>query len=94
MRILILGGDGYLGWPEKAPFDGIVVGAGAPKVPQPLVEQLAVGARLVIPVDGPDGTHVLVVRKEAGGKTTVKKTLPVKFVPLTGEHADRDRKSK
>jgi protein-L-isoaspartate(D-aspartate) O-methyltransferase len=84
-------GDGYLGWPERAPFDGIVVGAGAPRVPQPLVDQLAPGAKLVIPVEGGRDAHLLIVTKKPDGSTTTERSFPVAFVPLTGENADRDR---
>jgi protein-L-isoaspartate(D-aspartate) O-methyltransferase len=84
-------GDGYLGWPEHAPFDGIVVGAGAPRVPQPLVDQLAPGAKLVIPVEHGRDAHLLVLTKKTDGSTTTERSFPVAFVPLTGENADRDR---
>jgi len=77
-------GDGYLGWPEQAPFDGILVTAAAPRIPPPLVEQLRPGARLVLPV----GEHIgrqelLVVEKGADGTTRAQTILPVAFVPLT-----------
>jgi protein-L-isoaspartate(D-aspartate) O-methyltransferase len=76
-------GDGYAGWPEKAPFDGIVVTAAAPRVPQALVDQLKAGGRLVIPV-GP--THaaqeLLVLTKRADGGVDERRVLPVRFVPL------------
>ncbi|HZA13809.1 MAG TPA: protein-L-isoaspartate(D-aspartate) O-methyltransferase, partial [Myxococcaceae bacterium] len=84
-------GDGYLGWPERAPFDGIVVGAGAPRVPQPLVDQLAPGAKLVIPVGRGRDMHLLIVTKKPDGSTNTERSFPVAFVPLTGENAERDR---
>jgi protein-L-isoaspartate(D-aspartate) O-methyltransferase len=87
-------GDGYQGWPEHAPFDGITVGAGAARVPQPLVEQLAPGGRLVIPVEESGATYVLVVTKHDDGTTSSERTLPVRFVPLTGEAAERDRRAR
>ena len=76
-------GDGYQGWPEKAPFDGIVVTAAAPRVPQALVEQLKAGGRMVIPV-GATGQvqELLLVEKRADGTVTRKNVLPVRFVPL------------
>ena len=77
-------GDGYRGWPEEAPFDAIVVTAAPDHVPQPLVEQLKPGGRLVIPVGGGDVQRILVVRRTAEGSTT-KAVLPVRFVPMTGE---------
>jgi protein-L-isoaspartate(D-aspartate) O-methyltransferase len=76
-------GDGYKGWPEKAPFDGIVVTAAAPRVPQALVEQLKPGGRLVIPVSGEGGTQYLkLLTKRADGGYDEKRVLPVRFVPL------------
>jgi len=76
-------GDGYQGWPEKAPFDGIVVTAAAPRVPRALVEQLKPGGRMVIPV-GATGQvqELLLVEKHADGTVTRKNVLPVRFVPL------------
>jgi protein-L-isoaspartate(D-aspartate) O-methyltransferase len=77
-------GDGYLGWPEAAPFDGIVVTAAAPHVPQPLVEQLKPGGRLVIPVGAQwQVQELLVIEKRPDGSTVTKRTIPVRFVPLT-----------
>ena len=77
-------GDGYHGWPEHAPFDGIVVTAAAPHVPQPLVEQLAEGGTLVIPVGPQHGDQrLLAIEKGAGGELTTREVLPVRFVPLT-----------
>jgi len=77
-------GDGYLGWPEAAPFDGIVVTAAAPHVPQPLVEQLKPGGRLVIPVGAQwEVQDLLVIEKRPDGSTATKRTIPVRFVPLT-----------
>jgi protein-L-isoaspartate(D-aspartate) O-methyltransferase len=76
-------GDGYAGWPEKAPFDGIVVTAAAPQVPPALVAQLKPGARLVIPVGAHDGAQeLLVLTKRADGGVDRRSVLPVRFVPL------------
>ncbi len=75
-------GDGYVGWPEHAPFDGIMVTAAPDHVPQPLVEQLAVGARLVLPV-GRDFQVMTVLTKTEDG-VTEERTIPVRFVPMTG----------
>ena len=77
-------GDGYLGWPEHSPFDAIMVTAGALEVPPALVTQLKPGGRLVIPV-GPQwrGQSLLVIEKDASGKTTTRNVLAVRFVPLT-----------
>lgn len=79
-------GNGYYGWPEEAPFDGILVTAAAPNIPQPLVDQLKPGARLVIPVGLP-GLHqeLLLLEKDAAGHTRTRSVIDVIFVPLTGE---------
>jgi len=76
-------GDGYAGWPEKAPFDGIVVTAAAPRVPQALVDQLKTGGRMVIPVGGEGDIQFLkLLTKRADGGVDEKRVLPVRFVPL------------
>ena len=77
-------GDGYLGWPEVAPFDAIVVTAAPERMPQPLIDQLAPGGRLIAPI-GPVGgvQDLLLVRKEADGRAVTRSVLPVRFVPLT-----------
>jgi len=79
-------GDGYRGWPDAAPFDGILVTAAPDHVPQPLVDQLVPGGRMVIPV-GQRGSlqDLLVITKEADGRTLTRKALQVRFVPLTRE---------
>jgi protein-L-isoaspartate(D-aspartate) O-methyltransferase len=77
-------GDGYHGWPEHAPFDGIVVTAAANHIPPPLVRQLKRGGRMVIPVGGPFLIQQLtLVEKDAKGDVTTRQLLPVRFVPLT-----------
>ena len=84
--------DGFHGWPEHAPYDGIVVTAAAPQVPPPLVEQLKPGARLVIPVGMPGGVQELkVVEKHADGSITSRNILLVAFVPLTRAATGSDR---
>jgi protein-L-isoaspartate(D-aspartate) O-methyltransferase len=76
-------GDGYKGWPEQAPFDGIVVTAAAPRVPEALVAQLKVGGRMVIPVGASGGVQeLLLIIKTAPGKLEQKSVLQVRFVPL------------
>jgi protein-L-isoaspartate(D-aspartate) O-methyltransferase len=76
-------GDGYLGWPEHAPFDAILVTAGAPEIPKPLVQQLKAGGRMVIPVNNADGDQTLqVLEKKTDGTTAVRDIIPVRFVPL------------
>ncbi len=77
-------GDGYAGWPDEAPFDAIMVTAAAPEVPQPLIDQLRPGGRLVIPVGAPDAVQSLfVISKDSRGTVTRRKVLDVRFVPLT-----------
>lgn len=76
--------DGYHGWPECGPFDGIVVTAAADHVPPPLVGQLKPGGRMVIPVGGMFATQYLtLIEKTAGGKLRTRQILPVRFVPFT-----------
>jgi protein-L-isoaspartate(D-aspartate) O-methyltransferase len=76
-------GDGYAGWPEKAPFDAIVVTAAAPRLPAALVEQLKPGGRMVIPLGGEGAIQYLVlVTKRADGGYDERRILPVRFVPL------------
>jgi protein-L-isoaspartate(D-aspartate) O-methyltransferase len=78
-------GDGYAGWPEAAPFDGIIVTAAAPAVPPPLIEQLRPGGRMVIPLkDQRFGQNLVLIEKDAAGGISQRKVLPVVFVPLTG----------
>jgi protein-L-isoaspartate(D-aspartate) O-methyltransferase len=77
-------GDGYFGWEEYAPFDGIIVTAAADHIPPPLLRQLKKGGRLVIPVGGPFSVQQLVLAtKDAQGDVTTRQILPVRFVPLT-----------
>jgi len=76
-------GDGYKGWPEKAPFDAIVVTAAAPRVPEALVEQLKPGGRLVIPVGEAGGAQdLLLIEKLPNRSLRTRSVLPVRFVPL------------
>jgi len=77
-------GDGYNGWKEHAPFDGILVTAAPAEIPQPLIDQLKPGGRLVIPVGGRfDVQDLMVIEKKTDGTTTTRRTIPVRFVPLT-----------
>ena len=79
-------GDGYHGWKEYAPFDGILVTAAPAEVPQPLIDQLKPGGRLVVPVGGRfDVQDLIVIEKKPDGSTTRRRTIPVRFVPLTRE---------
>jgi protein-L-isoaspartate(D-aspartate) O-methyltransferase len=80
-------GDGYYGWEEHAPFDAIVVTAAASHVPPPLVAQLKPGGLMVIPIGSRFLTQQLVlIEKQPGGELVTRQILPVKFVPLTGDH--------
>jgi protein-L-isoaspartate(D-aspartate) O-methyltransferase len=83
--VRVRAGDGYRGWPEAAPFDAILVTAAAPRVPQPLLDQLAVGGRLVIPVDVADGAQELQVHERSEAGISTRRVLGVRFVPMTGE---------
>ena len=82
-NIYVRHGDGYDGWPEKAPFDGVIVTAAAPVIPQPLVDQLGERGRLVIPVG--EGMQELEVLEKRGGDMKRLFTIPVRFVPMTGK---------
>ncbi len=77
--------NGTLGWPEKAPYDAIIVTAGSPEVPQPFIDQLAEGGRLVVPVGDRLGQELLKIRK-VNGKTQVENLGSVRFVNLIGEY--------
>ena len=83
-NIIVRVGDGSLGWPDDAPFDGIIVTAGTPKIPQPLIDQLKMGGRLVVPVGDRLGQDLILVRRVAEG---IKKTNlgGVRFVNLVGK---------
>jgi protein-L-isoaspartate(D-aspartate) O-methyltransferase len=78
-------GDGGRGWPERAPFDAIIVTAAAPNVPSALVEQLRPDGHMVIPIGQPHADQVLLlITKDAAGTVTQRSIIPVAFVPLTG----------
>jgi len=82
--VRLRGGDGSLGWPEEAPFDRIMVTAAAPDVPPALVEQLAPGGRMILPVGGsPEAQMLRVIDRGDDGVTVGTDLLPVRFVPLT-----------
>jgi protein-L-isoaspartate(D-aspartate) O-methyltransferase len=83
-NVTVREGDGYRGWPEHAPFDAVIVTAAPERIPQPLLDQLAPGGIMVIPVGG-FFQELKVFRKSADGRITEKDILPVRFVPMTGE---------
>ena len=82
-RVHVRAGDGYRGWPSEAPFDAVVVTAAPPEIPQPLVEQLRVGGRMVIPVGENHQRLRVLIRTEDGVRE--EDSIPVRFVPMTGE---------
>ena len=80
-------GDGYFGWKEYAPFDGIIVTAAVDHIPEPLTHQLKAGGKIVIPIGSPYTVQELVVvEKKINGDFILHQILPVRFVPLTGDH--------
>jgi protein-L-isoaspartate(D-aspartate) O-methyltransferase len=82
-NVEVRAGDGYLGWPEAAPFDAIMVTAAAPRVPEPLKQQLRDGGRLILPVGEEWQELVQITRR--GERFEEKQVLPVRFVPMTGK---------
>jgi len=82
-NVSVRAGDGYQGWPERAPFDAIIVTCAPDHVPEPLVAQLKEGGRMVIPV-GADSEQQLYLLKKQNGKIERESVLPVRFVPMTG----------
>jgi protein-L-isoaspartate(D-aspartate) O-methyltransferase len=82
VNVEVRAGDGYQGWPEQAPFDGIMVTAGATHIPEPLIAQLKEGGRLVIPVDAGPGYQQLLVGTKLRGQLATRAVAPVRFVPL------------
>jgi len=85
-NVTVRAGDGYKGLPEAAPFDAVIVTCAPDHVPQPLVEQLKEGGRMIIPV-GPDHDQSLYLLEKKGNKVERRAILPVRFVPMTGEKA-------
>jgi protein-L-isoaspartate(D-aspartate) O-methyltransferase len=83
-NVHVRAGDGYRGWPEAAPFDSIIVTCAPERVPQPLIDQLMDGGRIIIPV-GRAWNQDLVLLRKRGGKLERQAVLPVSFVPMTGE---------
>ncbi len=82
-------GDGYLGWPEEAPFDAILVTAAPDHVPEPLVDQLAVGGRMILPV-GEERQELILIHRTPQGIER-EEVLSVRFVPMTGIAEERER---
>jgi protein-L-isoaspartate(D-aspartate) O-methyltransferase len=88
-NVVLVNADGSRGYPEEAPFDRVIVTAGAPRVPEPLVEQLKEGGRIVIPV-GEQHFQDLRLGVKKKGRMEFTSLLPVMFVPLTGEHGFKE----
>jgi len=82
-NVVVKWGDGYHGLPSKAPFDAIMVTAGADKIPQPLIDQLKVGGLMIIPVGPHHGIRQLVLVTKKKNKVVLKNLMPVRFVPFT-----------
>ena len=82
-RVHVRSGDGYRGWPEVAPFDAIIVTAAPERMPQPLIDQLKIGGRMIVPV-GKANQELIRLTKTADG-VREEHLLPVRFVPMTGE---------
>jgi protein-L-isoaspartate(D-aspartate) O-methyltransferase len=85
LNVHVHGGDGTLGWPESSPYDAILIAAAAPAIPEPLVQQLAEGGRLVAPVGDEDKQELQLVTKHEG-QLIVRQGGPCRFVPLMGRH--------
>jgi protein-L-isoaspartate(D-aspartate) O-methyltransferase len=88
-NVFVRCGDGYQGWPAQAPFDGIIVTCAPPEIPQPLLDQLADGGRLVIPVG--DQWQELILAEKRDGAVVRQRVLPVRFVPMTGSGVEENR---
>ncbi|MHC4727946.1 MAG: protein-L-isoaspartate(D-aspartate) O-methyltransferase [Planctomycetota bacterium] len=87
-------GDGFFGWPEEAPFDAIIGTAAAGRIPEPLLEQLKPGGRMIIPYGRPWGNqYLVVVTKDKEGNIHKENVMPVRFVPMTGEVMKQEKES-
>ena len=84
-NVFVRAGDGYRGWPEKAPFDSVIVTAAPEHVPKPLIDQLKEGGKMVIPLGAEFQIQTLKVFSKQEGILVLESTLPVRFVPMTGE---------
>ena len=89
-NVQVRAGDGFQGWPQAAPFDAIIVTCAPEKVPQPLVDQLKEGGRMIIPVGSAWNQELMLLHKH-GGKLEQQAVLPVRFVPMTGEAARKSQ---
>jgi protein-L-isoaspartate(D-aspartate) O-methyltransferase len=94
--VLLILGDGSLGYPEKAPYDAVSITAATPEIPQPIIEQLASPGKIVAPVGRPyySGQDLVLIEKNEKGKLSKKTLMKVVYVPLLGEFGWKDRESK
>ena len=93
LNVFVKAGDAFFGWPEHAPFDAIIGTAAAGRLPEPLLEQLKPGGRMILPEGSPRGLQYLVlITKDKDGKLSRRNVMPVRFVPMTGE-VQKPRKS-
>lgn len=94
-NVFVKAGDGFFGWPEKAPFDAIIGTAAAERIPKPLIEQLKPGGRMILPMEGSLGFQYLeLITKDEKGNLQKKTVMPVRFVPMTGEVEKAEEKTK
>jgi len=93
VNVRVKQGDGFKGWPAYAPFDAILITASAPEIPQPLIEQLKVGGRMVLPLESKHGVQNLVVMTKTEKGLEKKFVTGVAFVPMTGEVRNREGKN-
>jgi len=91
-KVQVRCGDGYFGWPEEAPFDAMMITGAARVVPEPLLDQLRDGGRLVMPLESKFGRQVLVLVTKTRGRPVVRRLLDVRFVPMTGEVESKKKK--
>jgi protein-L-isoaspartate(D-aspartate) O-methyltransferase len=92
-NVFVKAGDGYFGRPEKAPFDAIIGTAAAERIPEPLIEQLKPGGRMILPYETNLGfQHLVLVTKDQKGNISKRNVLPVRFVPMTGEVTKPEKK--
>jgi len=93
-NVFVRFGDGFFGWPDVAPFDAIIGTAAAGRIPEPLLEQLKPGGRMILPYGKPWGfQYLVVITKDKEGKISKKNVMPVRFVPMTGEVQKPEKKS-
>jgi protein-L-isoaspartate(D-aspartate) O-methyltransferase len=92
-NVHVKAGDGFFGWPGHAPFDAIIGTAAAGRVPEPLLEQLKPGGRMILPVENDFGfQHLILITKDENGNLQQKNVMPVQFVPMTGEVQKPEKK--